>query len=97
MPPMPLLRCHHCNAPVHETVHTRTSYRVGYYDLHTGRVEPATRQLSEHAGPESYLRLVAPVHLVTCADCYARPAIQAEREALFYSENTGEADPDGSD
>ena len=79
-------RCGHCGRPVHETWHTRTSYRVDYYSMHTGEVEEAT--LSKHDGDEviTYLKLIRPVEVVSCADCYRQPAVRKERERLFRPE-----------
>ncbi len=81
------LHCNHCGRPVAETVHTRSSYDVDYYVLHTGMVEPMTIQRADEPyGAVTVLKLTAPRTVVTCADCYHQPAIQEERELLFRPE-----------
>lgn len=80
-------RCHHCAREVEETKHTRTSYRVGGYEIHGGGVEAVTRPRSED-DPEliTILRLIEPHPACTCADCYRLPEVAAERELLFRPE-----------
>ena len=78
--------CNHCGRRVHETVHTRTSYRVDYYELHTGPVEPALLRHGEDGPVRVYQRLLAPELVITCVDCYLDPAIQEERERRFRQE-----------
>src|SRR3972149_6623044 len=81
------LRCHHCGREVSETTHTRSSYRVDYYLLHTGEVEPMTIQRTDDpAGAITVLKLLRAITLVTCADCYRQPQVQEERELLFRPE-----------
>jgi hypothetical protein len=87
----PRLRCDHCGRPVRETLHTRSSYRVDYYSMHTGPVEPSffTRHDSDEAF--AYLKLIAASEVVSCVDCYRDPRIREERERLFRPERaTGE-------
>ena len=80
-------RCHHCGREVSETTHTRSSYQVGYYFLHTGEVEPITVQRTEDpATAISALKLMRAITVFTCADCYRRPEVQRQREALFRPE-----------
>ena len=77
--------CHHCGRPVYDTSHTRSSYRVDYYALHTGDVEPV--QLQHDDGETvTILRLLKPYELFTCVDCYGKPAVRAERDRLFRPE-----------
>lgn len=80
------LRCTHCGRPVRETLHTRSSYRVDYYSMHTGSVEPSF--LSRHDSDEAfgYLRLIEPTEVISCADCYRDPRVREERERLFRPE-----------
>lgn len=87
--------CHHCGRPVSETVHTRIDYRVDYYTLHTGDAEPVTLARADDAVPPvTVWRLLRGVEIVTCADCYRRPAVRRERETLFRPEvAVGEATP----
>ncbi|MFQ5665081.1 MAG: hypothetical protein ACE5I7_01490 [Candidatus Binatia bacterium] len=80
------LRCHHCGREVAETMHTRSSYRVDYYALHTGEVEAATMVRGDDAQAVSVLKLLRVTDFVTCADCYRRPEIRSERELLFRPE-----------
>jgi hypothetical protein len=82
-----ILHCHHCGREVGETTHTRSSYRVDYYSLHTGDVEPTT--LSRHDDPAesvTVLRLVRPTDVFSCVDCYRKPNVRSERELLFRPE-----------
>ena len=81
------LRCHHCGREVTETMHTRSTYRVDYYALHTGDVEPMTLARPDDTAPlVTFLKLLRPVEVVTCADCYRQPEIRKERELLFRPE-----------
>jgi len=79
-------RCDHCGRLVKETVHTRSSYRVDYYELHTGPVEPATLRHGEDGPVQIYQRLLVAERVVTCSDCYQDPAVQEEREKRFRPE-----------
>ena len=80
-------RCHHCGREVTETVHTRLSYRVDYYALHTGEVEPMLLPRSDDAARAiSALKLLRATEIVTCADCYRQPRVRRERDALFRPE-----------
>ena len=81
------LRCHHCGRAVAETTHLRTSYRVDHYTLYTGEVEPVTRIREDTDETVTVLKLVRPIVITTCADCYARPEIRAERDCLFRPED----------
>lgn len=79
--------CHHCGREIEETKHTRSSYRVGSYELHGGEVEEVTRvQPEEEGGTMTYLRLLEPRVFYTCADCYRLRAVSEERELLFRPE-----------
>jgi hypothetical protein len=79
-------RCTHCGRVVRETIHTRSQYRVGYYELHTGPVEESTFRRREDGPLQVYQRLLALELVITCADCYREPAIQDERERRFRPE-----------
>ena len=88
------LRCNHCGRDVAGTTHTRTTYHVDYYALHTGEVEAVAVQRA--ADPErkvTVLRLVQPIDVYTCVDCFARPAVRAERERRFRPELADGAPP----
>jgi hypothetical protein len=81
------LRCHHCGREVSGTVHKRSSYRVDYYALHTGEVEPVTLVRGDEATRVvTVLKLVRANHIVTCVECYREPEIRAARDALFRPE-----------
>ena len=81
------LRCHHCGREVTETMHTRSTYRVDYYALHTGDVEPTTMTRSDDpADVVTVMRLVRAVEIFTCVDCYRQPNVRRERELLFRAE-----------
>jgi len=81
------LRCHHCGREVNETRHTRTAYRVDYYTLHTGAVEPMTMARSDDpTDVVTVMRLLRAVEIFTCVDCYRQPAVRRERELLFRPE-----------
>ncbi|MCK6556801.1 hypothetical protein L6Q96_19820 [Candidatus Binatia bacterium] len=88
------LRCSHCGRHVAGTTHTRTTYRVDYYALHTGEVEPVLVQRPDDPDRTvTVLRLVRPIDVYTCVDCYAQPAVRVERERRFRPEVAGEATP----
>jgi hypothetical protein len=81
------LRCTHCGREVTETIHTRSSYRVDYYALHTGEVEPMTLSRTDDTAPlVTFLKLLRPSEVVTCSECYRQPQIREERELLFRPE-----------
>lgn len=78
-------RCDHCGRPVRETRHTPTSYRVDYYSMHTGEVE-ASSLAGDGLERVSFLKLLTPIEIITCADCYQQPAVREEREQRFRPE-----------
>ena len=85
-------RCHHCAREVEETKHTRTSYRVGSYEVYGGDVEEVTKRRSEDDGEMiTILRLVVPREACTCSSCYRLPEVAAEREHLFRPETAGDS------
>ena len=89
------LHCTHCSREVAETMHTRSSYRVDYYWLHTGEVEPSTIQRPDDpSGVMTVLRLLRVSTVVTCVDCYRLPEIRAQRELLFRPELNTAAGPE---
>lgn len=87
------LRCAHCGRQVAETRHSRTSYRVDYYSLHTGEVEPVTLIIEDEGLPMTFQKLVRAVDVITCVDCYRAPAVQGERERRFRPERLGGDSP----
>ncbi len=83
------LHCTHCGREVAETMHTRAAYRVDYYLLHTGDVQPATvARPDDPSGTMTVLKLIRPTTVVTCADCYRRADVRQQREVLFRPELT---------
>lgn len=87
-------RCDHCGRIVGETHHTPTAYRVDYYSLHTGTVEPAA--LTTDGGVRvHFVKLMEPAEITTCAACYRLPAVRRERDDRFRPErvlSSGEDD-----
>lgn len=81
------LHCTHCGREVAETLHTRSSYHVDYYLLHTGDVQPTTvARPDDPSGVITILKLSRVNIVVTCADCYQQPDVRQERELLFRPE-----------
>lgn len=81
------LRCSHCGRELAETMHTRASYRVDYYALHTGDVEPMTMAPTDESAPlVTFFKLLRPSDVLTCVDCYQQPQVRRERELLFRPE-----------
>ncbi len=73
-----------------ETVHTRSSYRVDYYALHTGEVEPMTQPRTDEAAPLiTFLKLLRASEVITCVECYQQPRVRHERDMLFRPELCG--------
>lgn len=84
-------RCDHCGRAVRGTQHTRTDYRVDYYALHSGQGEVCPL-IGDYVHPENtYVRLLDHYDVISCADCYALPAVQAERERRYRPEETAAA------
>jgi hypothetical protein len=79
MPDVERPRCHRCGREVEETKHTRSSYRVGYFELLCGEVEEVVRvRPDEEGGTFTFLRLIEPRMFYTCADCYRLHGISGE-------------------
>ena len=90
------LRCTHCGREVAETLHTRSSYHVDYYLLHTGEVQPTTvARPDDPAGVITILKLSRVNIVVTCADCYQQPNVRQERESLFRPEQVQAMEQEG--
>jgi hypothetical protein len=85
----PALRCNHCGRAVRETLHTRTSYRVDYYTLHSGHGELCTVAGDDRQQAFTYVRLFDHFDVISCADCYPQAAVQAERDRQFHPEREG--------
>ena len=66
-------------------MHTRAAYRVDFYSLHTGDVEPVTVQRGDDEAV-TVLKLLTRRDVVTCAECYRQPRVRTAREALFRPE-----------
>ena len=79
-------RCDHCGRPVRGTQHTRTTYRVDYYALHSGSGEVCTL-IGDYLHPDhTYVRLLDHYDVISCAECYPLPAVQDEHERRFRPE-----------
>ena len=84
-PPADERQCDHCGRAVRETLHGRGSYVVDGFVLHTGETEPAiVRRADSDEVVLTYQRLVRPVVLVICADCYADPVRRRRYESWSY-------------
>jgi hypothetical protein len=84
------MRCDHCGRPVRGTQHTRSDYRVDYYAVHGGRGEICPL-IGNYAGAGgTYVRLLDHTELISCAQCYVRADVRAERERCFRPERVGE-------
>ncbi len=84
-PPAAEQQCDQCGRVVRETLHGRGAYLVDRFVLHTGETEPAiVRRADSDEVAFTYQRLVRPVVLVTCADCYADPARRRRHESWSY-------------
>jgi hypothetical protein len=81
-----VLACTHCGRPVCETQHTRTGYRVDYYSMHCGPVEAVTLAADDERPALTFQKLLSAMEIVTCADCYRDPSVQAERNRQFWPE-----------
>ena len=80
------LQCDSCGRPVSETTHTRTDYRVDFYSMHTGEVEPASIRVDDGDRSVVYQKLIRPVEIVTCADCYRDPKNRHRLDREFRPE-----------
>ena len=76
-------------------MHTRVAYRVDYYSLHTGDVEPTTIQRGDDE-PVTVLKLLTRRDVVTCSECYRQPHVRQAREALFRPEQSAAAELEGT-
>ena len=82
----PALRCDHCGRAVSETQHTRTSYTVDYYSVHSGHGEVCSFIGEDGQRGGTYVKLLDRFDVVTCAQCYRHAAVQAERDRRFQPE-----------
>jgi hypothetical protein len=80
------LRCDHCGRPVRGTQHTRTDYRVDYYALHGGHGEVCALVGAAAHHDTTFVRLLDHYNVISCAQCYPLPVVQAERERCFRPE-----------
>ncbi len=78
------MQCSHCGREVKETRHTQKGYRVDYYLLHTGRTERTFfKDPKEDMPLVYYLKLVQPMDIVSCRDCYGNPQIRSRLDDDF--------------
>ena len=101
------MQCFHCGREVLQTSHKPRSFKVDYYQLHTGHTElDFLVNPKPDAPPLRYLRLTHPVDILTCVDCYARAEIhqrldddingrRALVDALAHGENLAQVNPKG--
>ncbi len=76
---MRTLSCNYCGRAVRETIHRRSGYSVGYYLMRTGTTaEVSLRGDDEEDEVVTFLRLVSLEEVVSCADCYAKPAVKRD-------------------
>lgn len=87
-------RCEHCGRPVFATQHQRGGYHVDYYSLHSGHGEVVSLAGDERLHGQTYVRLLDRFDVITCADCYRRPEVQAERERRFRPERVAAGETD---
>ncbi len=78
------MQCSHCGREVTETKHTQKGYQVDYYLLHTGRTERTFfKDPREDMPPLYYLKLLEPIDIISCRDCYANPRIRGRLDEDF--------------
>lgn len=82
----PPLRCDHCGRSVRETQHTRTSYTVDYYSVHSGHGEVCAFVGEFGQRGATYVKLLSRFDLITCVQCYEKASVQAERDRSFQPE-----------
>jgi hypothetical protein len=71
------MQCYHCAREVQGTSHTQKTYRVDYYLLHTGHGQwEYFLNLKPDTPPLRYLKLIQPIDVLTCIQCYARAEIR---------------------
>jgi hypothetical protein len=85
-PAEPSLRCDHCGRAVGETQHTRSSYAVDYYSVHSGHGEVYSLVGEDGQRSATYVRLLDRFDVITCAQCYRQGAVQVERDRRFRPE-----------
>lgn len=79
------MQCTHCGREVRETTHRQKTYAVDYYLLHTGTTEWASFVSAKpDAPPVRYLKLIHPVKIITCIQCYALTAIRRILDDDFF-------------
>jgi hypothetical protein len=91
-PAEPPLRCDHCGRQVRETEHTRTTYRVDYYTVHSGNGEVCSFAADEGQRGATYVKLIDRFDVVTCVECYGQASVQYERERRFHPERDAVAE-----
>jgi len=71
------MQCYHCGREVQGTIHTQKSYRVDYYLLHTGYTQwEYFLNPKPDTPPLRYLKLIQPIDIFTCVQCYGRAEIR---------------------
>jgi hypothetical protein len=78
------MQCYHCGREVFGTLHTQRTFKVDFYLLHTGQTElEFFFNPKQDAPPLKYRRLIHPIDVFTCVQCYARPEIRRLLEDDF--------------
>lgn len=71
------MQCYHCGREVQGTSHSQKTYKVDYYLLHTGYSQWDYLLSSKpDTLPLRYLKLIRPIDVLTCIQCYARGEIR---------------------
>ena len=71
------MTCHHCQRPVHPTLHGRDQAVVGYYRTVTGTGRVETHEDTRTGEVVRVLRVEQLFEFVTCRDCWSKPDVQA--------------------
>jgi hypothetical protein len=78
------MQCSHCGREVFGTVHTQKTFKVDFYLLHTGETEwEFFVSRKPDVPPLRYRKLIRPIDVLTCVQCYARPEIRQILEDDF--------------
>ena len=74
-----------------ETQHTRTSYTVDYYSVHSGHGEVCSFVGEDGQRGSTYVKLLDRFDVISCAQCYRKASVQAERDHRFQPERDAAA------
>jgi hypothetical protein len=65
-------------------MHRRGDYRVDGFALHTGPTEAAVFRRQDDEAGVVYQRLLTPIVLVTCVDCFADERLRRRHRSWAY-------------